>query len=140
MAVRVPLRLRSGEGRDLDTVAVLNGGFEVEVPHLLLPAPCAERLIPGFRRDAVLRQYQAAGATPLPLYRLLKTLFVCVLVGKREGPTTQLHVLVSETERELLVSDSGIDALRIRIEGFRPGRWRLAGEKRIWKTSRAHLW
>ncbi len=50
MAVRVRLRLTAAEGAEVVTGAVLNGGFEIAEPHLLLPARCAERLsgqLPG---------------------------------------------------------------------------------------------
>lgn len=140
MAVRVPLRLRGEDGSEVETVAVLNGGFEVSVPHLLLPARCAEALFPDYRQHSVARQYQAAGGTPLPLLRLTRTVATCVIAGRREGPSTRLHVLVSETEREALVSDSGIDALRIHIESFSPGRWRLRGEKRRRPSARPQYW
>ncbi|MDI7266981.1 MAG: hypothetical protein QME96_03180 [Myxococcota bacterium] len=53
---------------------------------------------------------------------------------------TRLRVLISETEREVLVSDAGIDALRIRIDSFSLGRWRLAGERRGRRTAKPRYW
>ena len=45
MAVRVKLRIRArGSGRDVETIALVNSGFETATPQLLIPRRLAEAL------------------------------------------------------------------------------------------------
>ena len=50
------------------------------------------------------------------------------------------RVLVSEHDKEVLVSDAGIDALGIRIESFVPGRWRFAEQTRVREAEAPQHW
>ncbi len=44
MAVRVRLRVRRVDGEAVETVALVNSGFEADSPQLLIPLGLAERL------------------------------------------------------------------------------------------------
>ena len=45
MAVRVKLRIRArGSGRGVETIALVNSGFETTTPQLLIPRRLAEEL------------------------------------------------------------------------------------------------
>jgi hypothetical protein len=138
MAVRVRLRLTGPKG-SLTSSAVLNGGFEVPAPQLLLPARAATRLLGEFRRSAKRQEMEAAGGD-VELLAARGTVRGCVLAGRRRGPETAFGVLVSDADSEILVSDAGIDALGVRIETFAPGRWRLADETVIRDTEAPQYW
>jgi hypothetical protein len=43
MAVRVRVRISAGD-RSLETIALVNTGYEVETPQILVPIPAAEVL------------------------------------------------------------------------------------------------
>ena len=60
MAVRLRLRLE-GPGGAVTSSAVLNGGFEIAKPHLLMPAPCARRLLGDYQAAGHQRAMEAAG-------------------------------------------------------------------------------
>jgi hypothetical protein len=128
-----------GPADSVDTSAVLNGGFEVAEPHVLLPAPCAARVLGDYRPRATQVQMEAAGGD-VSLLEAGDRVRARVRAGDRLGPEVSFRVLVSETDAEVLVSDAGIDALGIRIESFAPGRWRLSDEVHTRDTEAPQLW
>lgn len=139
MAVRLQLRLTGTGGREAISSAVLNGGFEIARPHLLMPASLARRLLGDYRSTARQRAMEAAGG---------EVTFLAVdqeVVGRvhtvdREGREVHFHILVAEHDPELLVSDAGIDALGVRIESFAPGRWRFAEETQVRDSEAPEYW
>jgi hypothetical protein len=139
MAVRVRIRITSPGGVQLDTTAVLNGGFEVPDPHLLLPRAAAARLFGDALTSAVLQEMTGAGGS-VELLAMPDPVTARVLTPDREGPTARFRVLASKFDEEALVSDAGIDALSLRIESFVPGRWRFADETRTRDTEPPQEW
>lgn len=139
MAVRVRLRIRASSGATVETTAVLNGGFEVPAPHLLLPFACASRLFDDLAGRGVRQEMEGAGG-PVELLALPDTVEAQVITPDRQGPVARFHLLVSRVDAESLVSDAGIDALSLRIESFAPGRWRFADETRIRDTEAPQDW
>lgn len=139
MAVRLRLHLRGPSGEEVSTSAVLNGGFEVPDPHLLLPTRCAERLLGDYRRTAAREAMEAAGGE-VELLHAVDLVAGRAVTSDREGRVVDFGVFVSESDSEVLVSDAGIDALGIRIETFAPGRWRFADETRIRDTEAPQYW
>lgn len=63
-----------------------------------------------------------------------------VVAADREGEVVSFHALVSGSDSEVLVSDSGIDALGVRIESFVPGRWRFSDETSSRDTEVPQYW
>jgi len=139
MAVRVRLRLRGPTGTEASTSAVLNGGFEVPEPHLLLPARCADLLLGNYRPTAAREAMEAAGGEVVLLHAA-ERVSGRAMATDREGRDVDFRVFVSDADSEVLVSDGGIDALGIRIESFAPGRWRFADETRIRDTEAPQYW
>lgn len=139
MAVRVRLRLVGPTAVEIETSAILNGGFEVTEPHLLLPAGCAERLLGDYREHAQVEEVEAAGGG-VQLLHPSERVRGRVVTTDREGPSVDFRVYVSDGDTEVLVSDGGIDALRIRIESFVPGRWRFADETHSRGTEAPGYW
>ena len=70
MAVRVKLRVRSGVN-EIVSPALVNSGYESDVPELLLPEQVAEALglHPGVRK-AIVERYRVAGGSEIRLLRL----------------------------------------------------------------------
>lgn len=127
MAVRVRLKMTAPSGSELVTTAVLNGGFEVERPHLLLPTRCARALLGDYTIDATRQPVEtAAGAAEFLV--AASAVQACATTPGRDGTIVRFAAYVADAETEVLVSDSGIDALGLRIESFAPGRWRFADE------------
>lgn len=118
---------------------MLNGGFEVPGPHLLLPARCAQLLLGEYRGTAAREAMEAAGGE-IQLLRAAEHVAGCAVTFDREGRSVEFDVFVSEGDAEALVSDGGIDALGIRIESFVPGRWRFAEETHIRETEAPQYW
>jgi len=139
VAVRVQLRLTGPEGSELLCNSVLNGGFEVPEPYLLLPAACAERLLGDYRASARNQEMEAAGGE-VTFLMAEQAITGRVHTIDREGRQVSFRVLVSAGDAEVLVSDTGIDALGVRIESFAPGRWRFADETRIRETEAPQTW
>ena len=139
MAVRLRLRLQGLGDAEVITSAVLNGGFEIVNPHLLVPAECARRLLGDYQAAAHQRAMEAAGGEVTFLYADQEVLGR-VHTDDREGQEVSFHVLVAEHDPEVLVSDAGIDALGIRIESFAPGRWRFAEETLIRDSEAPEYW
>lgn len=139
MGVRVQLRLVGPKGAEVSTSALLNGGFEVRGPHLLLPARCAERLLGDYRAAARKQTMEAAGGEVSFLF-VESEISGRVRVEDREGREVSFRALISEHDTEVLVSDAGIDALGIRIESFVPGRWRFAEETQVRDSEAPQEW
>ncbi len=139
MAVRLKLRLTGPGGAEVVSSAVLNGGFEIAQPHLLMPAACARRLLGDYRAAAHQQAMEAAGGE-VTFLAVDQEVAGRVHADDREGQEVSFHVLVSEHDPELLVSDAGIDALGVRIESFAPGRWRFAEETRVRDTEAPEYW
>lgn len=139
MAVRVPLEVKGRGGAILVTSAVLNGGFEVPDPHLLLPARCATTLLGDYRSTAAREALEAAGGE-VELLHPADRVPGRVVARDRGGHTVEFRLFVSDADTEVLVSDAGIDALGIRVESFVPGRWRFADETRIRDSEAPQYW
>jgi hypothetical protein len=139
VAARVDLHLRRSDGTTLATAALLNGGFEAETPHVLLPRRAYAHLFEhdpaGTRGDDV----QTAGGRSEVLV-LPDPLEAWVDAGDRSGPTVLVSILVSEAETEVLVSDTAIDAFTIEIHSHGRGLWRFAGEAQDRPSVPPQLW
>jgi len=125
MGVRVRLKLRARlTSREVDTSALVNSGYEVAEPEILLPRRLAEYLgIPLAPPHARALTYE----TPIGFYRMLfipagvdvHLVGVCVKV---EG----VHVAVAEHEREVLISDKLAGALKLQLIDVAKGLWRCS--------------
>lgn len=143
MAVRVRVRLRTKEGREELTVALVNSGFESDRPQILIPISLARRL--GLW-DRVLIEggFQLFGtvAGPTRLYVLPSSLYVSIVEDDVETETVLSDAVISEIEREVLISDYLAGLLGIAVEDFREGLWRLRsdGSNRVRRSYRPQYW
>jgi hypothetical protein len=143
LAVRVRVRLRTKEGREELTVALVNSGFESDRPQILIPISLARRL--GLW-DRVLIEggFQLFGtvAGPTRLYVLPSSLYVSIVEDDVETETVLSDAVISEIEREVLISDYLAGLLGIAVEDFREGLWRLRsdGSNRVRRSYRPQYW
>jgi len=123
MAVRIKLRVRS-RVNEIISPALVNSGYESDVPELLLPEQVAEalELYPGVR-EAVVERYRVAGGSEIRLLRLKGAGEVEVLTEGRSSSPVTCDIVVSEGEEELIISDKLASRLGIVIIDPAEGIW-----------------
>ena len=119
MGVRVRAR---GSGSEVVTSALVNTGYEVAEPEILLPRRLAEYLGLSLRAPAA-RAYTYE--TPMGYYRVLVVreavdVHLCDVCVRVEA----VNAAVAEFEREVLLSDVLSDELGIQILSAGTGLWR----------------
>lgn len=126
MALRVKLRIRSRfSGREVDSVALVNSGFETLKPQLLIPMSVAEELglWPSLPKSYVVKEYMTAGG-PVKQYVVPDELLVKIVV-EYDTPRVTSDAVISTIEEEVLISDKLTSALGIIIYDVGEGIWRL---------------
>jgi predicted aspartyl protease len=123
MAVRVKILIRNTETDfEVMTVALVNTGYEVEEPEILLPRRLAEYIGLSLKPPkARVEVYE----TPLGLYYLV---FIPKAVSVHLVDVCErvdgVNVAVSEGEREVLISDALGEALGVQLLEIGKGVWR----------------
>jgi hypothetical protein len=134
MAVRLRLRIRVGD-RSVDTIALLNSGFEAPTPQLIVPVDTARALglwPPEDARDVVL---ETAGG-PLRAWFYPRRALVKVVTEDAESREVLTDVVVSPIADEPLISDMLAEELEIAVESFGRGLWRFRWEQRLRRSER----
>jgi hypothetical protein len=134
MAVRLRLRIRVGD-RSVDTIALLNSGFEAPTPQLIVPVDTARALglwPPEDARDVVL---ETAGG-PLRAWFYPRKALVKVVTEDAESREVLTDVVVSPIADEPLISDMLAEELEIAVESFGRGLWRFRWEQRLRRSER----
>ena len=139
VAVRVKVRLRS-RGREVETSALANTGFESDREEVLLPMMLAERLglwppPPGSSTET----YVSASGYMRAL-RVPEALEVSVVTEEGERGRVKADAVVAEFADEVLLNDKTISALRIVLEDPGGGLWRFRGEEKLRRTERPQRW
>ena len=127
MAVRVKLRIKRNS-KIVDTVALVNSGFETPTPQLLVPIPIAELL--EFwppKENALVLEYDTAGG-PLQVWVYMNAVEVSVIVEDLPEKYVKSDLVVSPIADEVLISDMLASALEIAVEDFGKGLWRFRWE------------
>jgi len=141
MAVRVRLLIRSLDTNvEVLTAALVNSGYEVEEPEILLPRRLAEFMGVSLKPP---RARVMVYETPFGFYHLIFSpkavsvhlVDVCKSVG-------EVNVAVSEGEREVLISDALAEALSIQLVSIARGLWRHRDDPPdvIRESVRAEYW
>ncbi len=126
MALRIRLSVRSrSSSREIETIALVNSGFETLKPQLLLPVSVAEALglWPSLPRNYLVKEYMTPGG-PVKQYVVPNELLVRVVV-EYETPYIESDAVISMIEEEVLISDKLAGALGIVIYDVGEGIWRL---------------
>jgi hypothetical protein len=139
MAVRVKLLVSSGDRR-LTTVALVNSGFEADTPQLLLPLKAAHEL--GIRPPlgGLEATYDTAGgATRVWVYPEAARVRLLCEEGEL-GDEVSADIVVSPIEDEVLISDRLAGSLRIVVEDFSLGTWRVRGSRKRRRSEAVQVW
>ena len=121
MGVRVRVRLRAGSA-EVETSALVNSGYEVEEPEVLLPRRLAEYL--GLELGPPVAR-AATYETPFGFQRVV--LVPRALAVHLEGVCAEVagvSAAVADFEREVLISDALAEALGIQLISIARGLWR----------------
>jgi len=115
VGVRVRVEVEYGERR-VTTTALLNTGYESDVPEILIPLSVAEQLgvWPKLPRDATAETYRTASGL-MSVYRIPRGK-VRLVLEEGVGSPVEAYIVVAEYVDEVLVSDQLISALGIAIE------------------------
>ncbi|MEM2282961.1 MAG: hypothetical protein QXH26_05445 [Candidatus Hadarchaeales archaeon] len=138
MGVRVRVRVEAGE-RKVETSALVNSGFESEVPLIILPLRVAEAL--GFSPKGLEEEsYLGAGGVAVILYSIPKKLRLSVVTEDRTVGPVKTRACISLGEKEVILSDAASSELGISIEDLKRGVWRFADENKRRASARKEEW
>ena len=138
MVVRVRVEVKHEE-RTVETAAVANSGYEVDVPEIHLPLALARRLgiplhaLPG-------ESYRVVGGST-HVY-VLGEAMVRVVTEDRCSEWVRARAVSAPGEHEVLLSDKLLDALGLEIVRAGLGYWRFSGEEpgRVRRSVEAQFW
>ena len=130
MGVRVKVRVRY-QGASSDLVALVNTGYETDIPEILVPMSAAEKLglLPRLPEGTIIETYKTASG----LMRVYRVGGACVslLIGGVEEKSVETYIVISEYTDESLISDQLASEFGIVIEDPAKGLWKLKGESLI---------
>lgn len=127
MAVRVRLRIRDKlSGVAVETVALVNSGFETLKPQLLIPMKLAEKLglWPNLPKGSYVKDYGTAGGV-VKTYVVPDGLEVCIIMDGQLSPVADSDAVISFIEEEVLIGDKLAGRLGIMIYDIAEGVWKL---------------
>lgn len=130
MGVRVQIEIKSNLSHvTARTAALLNSGYESETPELLLPAGLAQvlNMFPSLPAAAESVSYETAGGITR-MYRIENALQVRVSVHDRQTQFITCGAVISELEREAILSDAALEAFGVLVVSPRSGKWRFLDE------------
>jgi hypothetical protein len=142
MGIRINIEIQRRKGQQVvQTPALLNSGYESEIPELLLPAALAQRLglSPDLPEEAQSISYETAGGIT-QMYRIEGALNVRALVQGRDTDTVICSAAISELEREAILSDAAIEKLCIEVFSPHSGKWKFIDEKDLRDSVARRLW
>ena len=145
MAVRVKLKIKTAKGRFIgravETIALVNSGYEVEEPELLIPIRLAEEL--GlWPPPELLMESCVTPAGIARLYSVPHAIDVYLVTEDRTTGPIPCNLMISEYEREVLISDHLTSSLSISVEDFAEGLWRFRNEPltKLRKSKKPQYW
>ena len=127
MAIRVRLRIREKtSGKVVETVALVNTGFETLKPQLLIPVKLAEALglWPSLPESSYMKEYGTAGGIT-KTYVVPDNLDVYIVMDGQQSPVAGSDTVISFMEEEVLIGDKLAGKLGIMIYDIAEGVWKL---------------
>ena len=130
MVVRVRVRLKALKGREgevVESVAILNSGYESKDPEVIIPVRLAERLglWPRLPEGAEVESYEVAGGIEVRIYSIEGGLESQVIAEDEASNPIKTRTIIMEGQNEVLFSDSSISAHKIILEDVKAGLWRF---------------
>ena len=126
MAARVRARISVGD-RSLETIALVNTGYEAETPQILVPIPAAEALGAWPPQGAFESTYETAGG-PLRTWVYPRGCRVKIVAEGVAAVEAEADLVVSPIADEVLINDKLTGKLQIVLEDAGQGLWRLKQE------------
>jgi hypothetical protein len=135
MGVRVRVRIKY-KGASLDLIALVNTGYETDVPEILVPISAAERLgiFPRLPDGTIVEMYKTASGL-MRVYRVGGA-STSLLIEEIEARSVETCIVISEYADESLISDQLASEFGIVVEDPSKGLWRLKGESVIRSSER----
>jgi hypothetical protein len=125
VGVRVKILIRLA-GREVETPALVNSGFETDTPQLLVPVRLlsANLIDPSELGEASIEEYDTAGG-PVAMHIYPNSCRVRVVEPDKSSREVTADLVVSYVEREVLIGDALTEELGIIILSPRRGLWRF---------------
>ena len=140
--IRINIKLTPLKGgSSLEVNSLLNTGYGSEEPEVLIPVRVAERLTfwPKLPEDVVIKTYETPGGISRMHYLADATEIQSIIEDKVSKPI-KCALVISEIEREVLLSDITISKLEIVIEDAGKGLWRFKDEAKIRASVEPQYW
>ncbi|MET1101201.1 MAG: hypothetical protein ABWW69_01795 [Pyrodictiaceae archaeon] len=126
MAVRLRIVVVRGERR-IETIALLNSGYEAPTPQLLVPVEAARALGLWPPSGAYEVELDTAGGV-LRAWLYPRACKVRVIAADATSREVVADIVVSPIADEPLISDMLAEELEIAVESFGKGLWRFRWE------------
>ena len=127
MAVRVRVKIEL-EGKSVETIALVNSGFEADTPQILVPIKMLLRSgIELSRLPGENVEYGTAGGL-ITMYVARRVCRVYVVEPDRTVGGVEADLVLSPMEREVLISDALGEELRIVLLNLKKGYWRFSDD------------
>ena len=144
MAVRVKIRIKVlSTGKEVETIALVNSGYETYTPQILVPDKLAELLgvWPRIPNQAITHEYGTAGGF---VRKYVIPNYVSVRVVEPDIETSEViaDLVISEIVSEVLISDKLTSKLGIVLEDVGEGLWILKSDpnRKIRRSYSPRLW
>jgi len=123
--IRVKVLIKAGE-REVETAALANTGYGSDEPEILVPARLAEklRMWPEFPQGTRVEVYSSIGGI-VSLYLVPRAASVILKAGDKDTKPVLVNVVISDKEKEVLLSDRLIDSLNIELKRPGAGIWKF---------------
>ena len=145
MVVRTRVKikaLKGKEGKTVETVALINAGFESEEPEIIVPVRLAEELglWPQLPQGTEIETYEVAGGGKVRTYRIEGALETQVITEGAASDPVKTTAAIVEGEREVILSDKAISAHQMVLEEVGAGIWRFRGEAKTRQSEKPEFW
>ena len=134
MRIRISIRYKEN---NVVTVALVNSGYESEIPEIHIPLALARRLgLPLERLRA--ERYHVVGSETTTY--ILDYVDVKVITEDRESKWVKARAVSVPGELEVLLGDALIEELGIDIVKPRSGLWRFIDERKLRTSKEIEYW
>jgi hypothetical protein len=128
MGVRVKVRIVIG-GKEIETTALVNSGFETDTPQLLVPHKfiLSNNIDLNVLEKPRIQEYDTAGG-PIIMHVYPEACTINVVEEDRTSKSVKADLVISPIEKEVLMSDALTEELEIIIMSPRKGLWKFADD------------
>lgn len=127
MAVRVRVNISVGD-KSLEAVALINSGFETEEPQILIPMKALRKL--GLKLTGAVEDIYDTAGGPTRVWIYPEKARISIVEKGKVVSEAIADIVISAIEDEVLIGDKLAGALKIMVEDFTEGIWRIKGGRR----------